>query len=76
MKPQNSFKRFKPKLPMEIQQLLPVELVHLIQSYVPYTEVPKPPSPSLQKELAKIQKLSLKGKSSMYMNNLDDFCLD
>ena len=37
---------------------------------------PKTPSPSLQRELAKIQKICLKGKSAMYMNELDDFCLD
>jgi hypothetical protein len=33
-------------------------------------------SPTLQKELQKIQTLSLKGKSQTFMKDLDDFCLD
>ena len=72
----NSQKPQKPQLPTQIKLLFPIEIVHIIQSYVPYMDPPKTPSPSLQRELAKIQKICLKGKSAMYMNELDDFCLD
>jgi hypothetical protein len=33
-------------------------------------------SPTLQKELQKLQNLTLKGKSANFMKDLDDFCLD
>jgi len=33
-------------------------------------------SPSLQKELTRIQTMKLKGKSAMYMRELEDFMLD
>ena len=66
----------KPQLPEEIRRLFPKEVINVIQSYVPHTETPKTPSPSLQKELHKIQHITLKGKSSMYMRELEDFCLD
>lgn len=69
----------KPQLPEELRNKLPKELVRHIQSYVPpYEEKksPKTPSPSLQKELIKIQSITLKGKSAMYMKELEDFCLD
>jgi hypothetical protein len=76
MNPRNSMNSYKPQLPKEIRLLFPPEIVHVIQSYVPHMEAAKTPSPSLQRELAKIQKICLKGKSAMYMNELDDFCLD
>jgi hypothetical protein len=69
----------KPKLPYEIQMMLPKEIVHLIQSFVPPNEKlpsPKLPSPSLQKELMRIQSTHLKGKSAMYMKEFEDFVLD
>ena len=66
----------KPQLPEELRKLFPKEIVSLIQSYVPHDEVTKTPSPSLQKELIKIQSMTLKGKSSMYMKEFEDFCLD
>ncbi len=68
----------KPQLPDEIRSALPKEIIHLINSFVPPIEKqsPKTPSPSLQKELAKIQSISLRGKSAMYMKEFEDFCLD
>lgn len=68
--------RMRPKLPSEVEQRLPEEIVKHIYSFVPYPKKPKiKESPSLQKELTKIQSAELKGKSAMYMRGLDDFCL-
>jgi len=68
----------KPQLPKDIKYLFPVELVSLIHSFVPNYEknIPKTPSPNLQKELTKLQNIKLNGKSAKYMYDLDDFCLD
>jgi len=70
--------RGKPQLPKDIKYLFPVELISLIHSYVPNYEkkILKTPSPNLQKELTKIQNIKLHGKSSTYMYDLEDFCLD
>jgi len=66
------------KLPPEFQELLPVEIVTIIHSYVPYPKKEKNSeiSPSLQKELMRIQTKLLYGKNSMYMRDFMDFCLD
>lgn len=68
----------KPQLPNEIRKQLPPEIVHHIQSFVPPSPKlsSKTPSPSLQKELQKIQVLRIKGTSPMFMKELEDFCLD
>jgi len=68
----------KPQLPKEVQRLFPKELVSLIHSYVPKYEkdIPKTPSPNLQKELIKIQNTKLHGKLSTYLYDLEDLCLD
>ena len=67
----------RPRLPREIELMLPSELVHVIYQYVPHMKKESPHhSPTLQKELRKIQTLSLKGKSQTFMKDLDDFCLD
>jgi hypothetical protein len=68
----------KPQLPIEIQNLLPKELVSLIHSFVPKYEkdIPKTPSPNLQKELMKIHYSKLRGISPTYLYDLEDFCLD
>jgi len=68
----------KPQLPREIKYLFPKEIVSIIHSFVPKYEkvVPKTPSPNLQKELTKIQNMNINGKSSNYMFDYDDFCLD
>lgn len=57
------------------KEVLPLGIVYIINSFVP-RDKKKPVSPSLQKELHKIQHMRLKGKSSTYLKDLDDFCLD
>ena len=68
----------KPQLPKEIQNIIPKELVSLIHSFVPKYEKtpPSTPSPSLQKELRRIQCYKLSGTSPTYMYDFEDFCLD
>jgi hypothetical protein len=56
---------------------LPDELIRLILGFIP----PPPDnsikiSPSLQRELEKVQKLNLKGCKSTYLRDLEDFVLD
>ena len=67
------------KLPYPLEQRFPVDVVRLIYSYLPPNPVRKytfPTSPSLQRELYRIQLLHLRGKSTMYMKTLDEFVLD
>ena len=66
------------KLPMEVQMFFPEELVRIIHSFIPYPKKDKSPhiSPSLQKELIRIQNTNIRGKSPMYLKDLTDFCLD
>lgn len=67
----------RPKLPPEIERLLPSEVLHRIYQYVPHEKKESPRhSPTLQKELTKIQNSPMTGKSATYMKGLDDFCLD
>jgi hypothetical protein len=68
----------KPQLPEHINKMFPIDVVKLIYSFVPHLEkVPSPKgSPSLERELRRIQSKFMKGKSSMYMNELEDFVLD
>lgn len=68
----------KPRLPEQIELLFPVEIVRIINGYVPHLDkVPTPKtSPSLQRELSRIQYKHLAGKNAMYMRDLDDFILD
>jgi len=68
----------KPILPREISMNLPVDVIRSIYSFVPHmpnTQSPKT-SPSLQKELIRIQTASLNKKSAMFMYELVDFVLD
>lgn len=65
----------KPRLPKEIEYKFPVELAMIIYSFVPSTPK-KQESPSLHRELDRIQKLNLKGKNEMYLFELIDFVLD
>ena len=66
------------KLPEEIEELFPEDIVKHIYSFIPYPKKQTSPntSPSLQKELQKIQSIKLSGKSAMYMKDLEDFLLD
>ena len=69
----------KPELPKEIQELLPEHLVCHINKFVPHFPKKRKPtavSPSLQKELTRIQKSPLRGKNEMYMKEFDEFILD
>lgn len=65
----------KPELPREIQVLFPVEVVAHIRSFVPHLAI-KTVSPSLQRELKKIQQSPLKGKKETYLMEFEDFVLD
>ena len=68
----------KPQLPMEIQRLLPEELVRLIDSYVPHLKKAPTPktSPSLEREVRGLQLKYLHGCTGMYLDELEDFILD
>lgn len=61
-----------------LEPILPLDLVYVIHSYLPKPVKPKKKevSPSLQKELQKIQSIELKGKNAMYMKDFEDFVLD
>lgn len=60
------------------EPILPLDLVYIIDSFLPRFQKKKPQqiSPSMQKELRKIQHMSLHGKNDMFMKDLIDFCLD
>ncbi len=59
------------------EPILPFDLIYVIDSYLPRPyKKKKEHSPSMQKQLTKIQNMFLKGKSGMYMKYLEDFCLD
>lgn len=66
----------KPELPMTIQLKFPVEIVSVINSFVPHFPKKKEVSPTLQRELERIQRSPLKGKNEMYMKTFEDFILD
>ena len=67
----------RPKLPSVIEQQLPESVLQNIYSFLSYPKRKKiGHSPSLQRELTRIQSTELKGKSGIYMKDLDDFCLD
>ena len=65
------------KLPRPIEDLLPDTVLDIIYSYVPHTkQTKKRHSPSLQRELERIQNLELSGKSANYMKGLSEFVLN
>jgi len=60
-----------------LHDILPLDVVYVISSFVPkQSKQKKEVSPSMQKQLTKIQTTFLKGKNNMYMRELIDFCLD
>jgi len=63
-------------LPQAIKDKLPDDIVNLIMSYLPKKKKKGHISPSLQRELEKLQKLSLKGMKGMYLREFDVFALD
>ena len=68
----------RPRLPWEIQEILNPDIVWYIGQFLTKDDTPRQQeqSPSLEKELRKIQISNLKGKSQMYMKDLEDFLLD
>ena len=63
-------------LPQAVKDKLPDDIVNLILSYLPKNKKKGHISPSLQRELEKLQKLTLKGKCGMYLREFDVFSLD
>jgi hypothetical protein len=63
-------------LPQAVKDKLPDDIVNLIMSYLPKKKKKGHISPSLQRELEKLQKLSLKGMKGMYLREFDVFALD
>jgi hypothetical protein len=61
-----------------LEPILPLDLVYVIHKFLPRPAKKKKEhvSPSLQKELQKIQSMELKGKIGTYLIGLDDFVLD
>jgi hypothetical protein len=54
-----------------------MDVVREIDKFFPYPKKKKQEvSPSMQKELHKIQTLALRGKSNMYLKDFIDFTLD
>lgn len=73
----------KPQLPPEIERMLPENVLKRIYEFVPHLPKAKPSpklqctvSPSMERDLRLIQHKLLKGKSEMYLRELDDFVLD
>ena len=67
----------RPKLPMEIEQQLPEDIVRHIYKWVPHLPKEKKMSvsPQLQKDIKRIQTQELRGISNMYLRDFDDFVL-
>lgn len=63
-------------LPQAVKDKLPDDIVNLILSYLPKKKRKGHISPSLQRELEKLQKLTLKGKCGMYLREFGDFSLN
>ena len=60
-----------------LHDILPLDVVYVISTFIPkQSKQKKEVSPSMQKQLTKIQTTFLKGKNNMYMRELIDFCLD
>jgi hypothetical protein len=66
----------KPRLPREIELSLPADVVWYIYRFVPHLPPKKEYSPSLQKELTRIQNTLLHGKKETYLRELEEFVLD
>jgi hypothetical protein len=68
----------KPRLPMEIQDFLPDDIIRIINSFVPHLQKKKTPkvTPSLQYEIMKIQRSPIRGKNEMFLKGFDEFILD
>lgn len=63
-------------LPQAVKDTLPDDVVGLILAFLPKpSKKKKALSPSLQRELEKLQKLNLKGMKSTYLREFDAFVL-
>lgn len=63
-------------LPQAVKDTLPDDVVGLILAFLPKpSKKKKALSPSLQRELEKLQKLNLKGMKSTYLREFDVFVL-
>ena len=67
----------KPRLPLEIENMLPLDIVWYISTFLDHIKKVDPPceNEALQKELKKIQSSPLRGKNEMFMKDFDDFIL-
>jgi hypothetical protein len=64
-------------LPQAVKDKLPDDIVGLILAFLPKpSKKKKAISPSLQRELEKLQKITLKGQNGMYMREFSAFLLD
>jgi hypothetical protein len=64
-------------LPQEIKDMIPDDIVDVIESFLPKpSKKRKILKPSIQRELEKLQKLTLKGMKSTYLREFDIFALD
>lgn len=67
----------KPQLPPEIAALFPPDVVALIHSFVPIPKKkPTAQSPQLAADLRRIQNTVLRGKTEIYLRDLEDFMLE
>ena len=63
-------------LPQEVKDKLPDDIVNLIMTYLPKKKKKGHISPSLQRELEKLQKLTIKGMNGMYLREFSAFVRD
>lgn len=61
-----------------LNSVLPYDVITVIDKFFAYPRKKKvvQVSPSMQKELNKIQRMNIRGLPANYMKDLDDFCLD
>jgi len=70
----------KSRLPDFIANLLPLDVIWYISTFVPHMEKRQTTytygNLTLQKDLKRLQNRKLKGKNEMYMRDLEEFMLD
>jgi hypothetical protein len=64
----------KPRLPPHVEAMLPEDVVRHLYRFVPKSSKPRPPSPSLQRALEKLQRSPKRTAMDLY--GLDDFVLN
>lgn len=63
----------KPRLPVVIEVIFPVEVIRRLYSFVPHFPKPSPPISGLQRALERIQKSPKRNSMDLY--GLEDFVL-